>query len=347
MRRPILHIAAVYVAMATAPLAQAADECAAFLADIQFCYADIGLDVAAQESPEEGGFLNSEAPSGSVVYVYATPTALPVPQNPQEHLDAMNSGYLLETGASEKREILSSGRDLDAPLTVLRSVRYSFAADQERVFAITTILLDGINVTVMTVESGVGANYTDDHQARHVSALNAMQFPKTDIGCHALPAGQQLCTADTIWRDLTPYFTSFGLALTNVDDAERNLLITQTGPADPERSFDAEFVGQINQRLVAADMSSVEYADTVSSTANGRDWQVVDYTAETQNGTQISGRSSTSIADSLFQSIRTSRTATAAEDSPTALAEIHEQARASLSSRPTGDAGWIRLELKD
>ena len=38
---------------------------------------------------------------------------------------------------------------------------------------------------------------------------------------------------------------------------------------------------------------------------------------------------------------------TAAEDSPTALAEIHEQARASLSSRPTGDAGWIRLELKD
>lgn len=347
MRLPVLHIAAAYLAMATAPLAQAADECAAFLADIQFCYTDIGLDVAAQDSPEEGGFLNSEAPSGSVVYVYATPTALPVPQNPQEHLDAMDSGYLLETGPSEKREVLSSERDLDAPLTVLRSVRYNFAADQERVFAITTILLNGINVTVMTVEIGVGATYTEDHQARHVSALNAMRFPNTDAGCLALPGGQQLCTAETIWRDLTPFFTSFGLALTDVEDTDRNLLITQTGPADPERSFDAEYVAQINQRLVAADMSSVEYADTMSARANGRDWQMVDYTAETQNGTQIAGRSSTSISDSLFQSIRTSRTASATDTSPDALAEVHEQARASLSSRPTGDAGWIRLELKD
>lgn len=344
MRQRALHIAAATLMLASASAAQAVEGCATFLGDIRFCHEDIGLDLAVQEDLEGGGFLQSDDPEGTIVYVYVVPTALPIPENLDERLAAMDSGYLVEAGPGEDRRILTSDVLTDQPLTTFHSVRYSFQVDYGRVFALTTVFLDGLIVTLMTVEGGEGPTKTDAHAARHNAAVTALHFPKVDAGCHALQAGLQFCAQTTPWAGLTPFYIDNGIALTDLDDPNRDLLVGYGSAADPDRDFTPDFVAETNRRLAAAEMAQIAFSDDMSETIGARVWQSVEYVAQAANDTAIAGRSSTAIGDGVFTSIRTSRAGIDTMPLPDDMITAHQLARAALTARPEGADAWVRLK---
>lgn len=344
-----MHIAAataLYLGMV--PTAQAAEGCAVFMGDIRFCHAEIGLEMAVQDDLLGGAFLQEADPEDTIVYVYVSGTGRMATQTPESVLEEINSAYLADADSvTETRKVLEA-RVIDAtPVPVMRTLRYRFSVDYGQVVAMTLVEVDGLTATILTVQGGVGEVFTDAHRTRHEAALSALRIPRTDPGCFALYEGQQICTAGTPWADFPPIYVDQILTMVDPDDPARDMLVAVTGPASPSRSFAGEEIASFNRQLAQADMPEITFSAETETQVAGRTWQVADFAARTSEGTQHIGRSSTAIDGPLFVSLRTSRRGETADPLPEDQISVHQNLRAAMNPRPSGDDGWIGLELKD
>ncbi len=328
--------------------AQAQDEpCAVFYGDVQFCHNAIGLDFATQNDLGSGGFVSSDDPNGSGVYIYVTPTASLVEDGANTLLAEMDASFLDTATGGQERDILSSEAVDDPSLVMFQSVRYEFSVDYGRVFALTLIVRDGLTITVLTREGGVGRTFTDDHRTRHAAAVSAMRFPKADPGCYAMEVGFQLCPGGTQWAGLAPFYIPNGLALVDLNDVKRNVLIAQTSIADAQPEFSDAFIDETNRDMLTGTFASLFFVDSPNASVNGRDWQVVDFSAQTSEQIPLAGRSSSAISGGIFTYIRTTRNGLDARALPEDFVDAHATVRAALTPRAEGDAGWLRVKGQD